>query len=101
MLKTLFPSRALVLFLMIGLVDMITTAWLHAKGMIVELNPLMRSALSYGEGFFILVKGLTLAALWVVMVQHSRKDLLFVRKACTVGACAYIGLWCVWFFSAR
>ena len=101
MLKSLFPTRSLVLFLMIGFVDLLTTAWLHARGLIVELNPLMRTVLSYGEGYFVLVKGLTLAALWVVMVQHSRKDIVFVRKACTAGAIAYVGLWCVWFFSAR
>lgn len=101
MLKTLFPTRSLVIFLMIGMFDMITTAWLHAHGMIIELNPLMRTALAYGEGYFVLIKGLTLAALWIVMVHHSQKDLRFVSRACTVGAFAYVGLWCVWFFSAR
>lgn len=101
MLKSLFPTRALLLFLTIGMVDLVSTAWLHANGLIVELNPLMRAALAYGEGFFVLVKGLTLAALWVVMLQHARKDLTFVRKACTCGAAAYVGLWCVWFFAAR
>jgi uncharacterized protein DUF5658 len=101
MLKMLFPTRALILFLTIGLTDLFSTAYLHSKGMIVELNPLMRAALSYGEWYFMVIKGLTLAVLWVVMVQHARKDVNFVRKACSMGASAYMGLWIVWFFSAR
>lgn len=91
------PTRSLGIFLTIGIVDLISTAYLHAHGMMVELNPLMRASLAYGEFYFCLVKGLTLAALWVVMVQHAKKDLNFVRTACALGAAGYVGLWVVWF----
>ena len=101
MLKSLFPTRTLTLFLSIGVDDLITTAWLHARGLIVELNPLMRAALAYGEWYFVLIKGLTLLALWVVMAYYSQRDVNFVRRACSLGALAYVALWVTWFFSAR
>ena len=91
------PTRSLAAFLLIGIVDLISTAWLHAQGMIVELNPLMRASLAYGEWFFVIVKGTTLLALWIVMVLHAQKDVKFVHNVCRVGAAAYVGLWVVWF----
>jgi hypothetical protein len=101
MLKSLFPTRTLAIFLGIGTVDLVTTAWFHARGLIVELNPLMRAALNYGEGYFMFVKGLTLLALWLIMIHYAQKDLRFVHRACAIGAGAYVALWVTWFFSAR
>lgn len=95
--KNLFPTRALLLLLGIGFVDLVATAVLHAQGLIVELNPLMKPIIEHSEWLFALVKGLTLVLAWLVCVKHSKTHLNFIRKASLAGAAAYVFIWTSWF----
>jgi uncharacterized membrane protein len=83
----------------IGLIDLVMTAWLHANGLIVELNPLMRGFIEHGEWLFVLVKGGTLVAAWWVMASYARKNLDFVRKICIAGSTVYVVIWLSWFLA--
>ena len=97
--KDLFPTRALILLLAIGFLDLVATAVLHANGLIIELNPLMRPLIETSEWLFALVKGLTLVLAWWVMLKHASSHLEFIRKACLVGSAAYVFIWTVWFIA--
>ena len=97
MIRQVFPTRAIGLILLIGLVDLITTALLHAHGMIVEMNPLMRGVINRSEWLFVVVKGLTLAVGWLMLVYYARTNVIFVRCACIFGSAAYITVWLVWY----
>lgn len=88
------------LLLGIGFIDLIATAILHSQGKIVELNPIMRPLIEQSELLFSCVKGLTLVAAWVVMARYAKHNLDFVRKACCIGAGAYLLIWTSWFFAA-
>lgn len=77
--------------------DLVVTAVLHAHGLIVELNPLMRPLIEHSEVLFSFVKGLTLVAAWYFMVKYSETHLAFIRQACLVGSAAYVGIWTIWF----
>lgn len=99
-MRKVLPSRALGLLLLIGFVDLVMTAWLHAQGRIVELNPVMRPLIERSEWLFAVVKGATLVATWMVLVWYARQNLNFVRKACLYGCTAYITIWCAWFIAA-
>jgi hypothetical protein len=85
----------------IGILDLVSTAWMHANGQIVELNPIMRYFIDRSEWAFAAVKALTLIAAWAALAWYGRYNLQFVRKACLLGALAYVAVWSVWFFSAR
>ena len=98
--KALFPTRAIALLLMIGLLDLVVTAVLHSQGRIVELNPLMRSFIERGEWLFVLVKGSTLLLAWYCLSSYARSHKIFVRKACLLGSAAYVLIWAVWFVAA-
>ncbi len=95
-----FPTRALALLLLVGLVDLVATAVLHANGQIVELNPIMRPLIERSEWLFVVVKGFTLAAAWFVMSRHAKINLKFVRQASILGAAVYLFIWVAWFFAA-
>ena len=95
------PIRSLALLMAIGIIDLITTAVLHAQGMITELNPVMRVFIDRSEWLFVLAKGATLVAAFWVMWNHLKKNPEFVQKACLWGSGAYVALWCSWFFSSR
>ncbi len=97
--KVVFPTRALIVLLGIGFLDLIVTAVLHANGSIVELNPLMRPLIERSEWLFAFVKSLTLFTAWFVLAWYAKQNLGFVRKTCIVGAAAYFAIWCAWFFS--
>ncbi|MHB8636656.1 MAG: DUF5658 family protein [Fimbriimonadaceae bacterium] len=97
MIRQAFPTRAIALILFIGVIDLITTAFLHANGLIVEMNPLMRGVINRSEWLFVLVKGMTLAVGWVMLVHYARFNVNFVRRACILGSAAYIVVWLVWF----
>jgi hypothetical protein len=97
MIRQVFPSRAIALIILIGLIDLISTAWLHASGQIVEMNPLMRGIIDRSEWLFILVKGMTLVFGWLILVRYARINLVFVRRACLLGSAAYLSVWLVWF----
>lgn len=99
-LRKVFPSRALVLLLLIGFIDLFTTAILHAKGLIVELNPLMRPLIERSEWTFVLVKSLSLLLAWGVMAWYANQNRAFVRKVCLAGSAAYVTIWLVWFLSS-
>lgn len=96
-MKAIFPTRALALLLLIGLVDLVATAVLHAQGKIIELNPIMKPIIEHGEWLFALVKGSTLVLGWYFLAQYAKTHLNFVRNACLLGAVAYVGIWTVWF----
>jgi hypothetical protein len=87
--------------MLIGIVDLVSTAWMHANGQIVELNPLMRFFIERSEWLFALVKGLTLVAAWSALAWYCKYNREFVRKACVVGAAAYLMIWMSWFLAAR
>ena len=96
-----FPTKSLVVLLIIGTVDLITTAVLHARGLIVEMNPLMRTFITQSEWLFAFVKGLTIGAAWGVMAWYAQQNKEFVSKACILGSLAYVTVWTTWFFGAR
>ncbi len=100
MTRRLLPTRALALLLAIGFLDLIVTAVLHAQGMIIELNPLMRPLIERSEWLFAAVKAMTLAIAWVAMVYYARINRDFVRKACIFGSAAYVMIWTGWFFGS-
>jgi hypothetical protein len=97
MIRQVFPTRAIGLILFIGMIDLVTTALLHANGLIVEMNPLMRGVINRSEWLFVLVKGLTLAVGWLMLVYYARTNINFVRRACIFGSAAYVMVWLVWF----
>lgn len=97
-MKAVLPTRALTLLLTIGFVDLIVTAVLHAHGLIVELNPLMRGLIERSEWLFAAVKGATLVIAWIAMAIYARSNVVFVRQACLVGSFAYVLIWSAWFF---
>jgi hypothetical protein len=87
--------------MLIGIVDLVSTAWMHANGQIVELNPLMRFFIERSEWLFAFVKGLTLVAAWAALAWYCKYNKLFVKRACIVGAGAYVMVWTSWFLAAR
>lgn len=99
-MTVIFPTKSVFALMTIGLVDLVSTAMLHSKGMIVELNPLMRVFITQSEWLFAFVKGLTIGVAWATMAWYARQNKEFVGKACTVGSAAYVLIWCTWFFGA-
>lgn len=97
--SNLFPTRALALLLTIGFVDLVATAVLHANGLIIELNPLMKPLIERSEWLFAFVKALTLVGAWLVMARHAKVNLSFVRMAALAGAAVYMIVWVTWFFT--
>ena len=98
--RNAFPSRAIALLMGIGFLDLIVTALLHANGLIVELNPLMKPVIETSEWLFAFVKGSTLVGAWWVMLRYTHSHLPFIRKACLIGSGAYAFIWLTWFISA-
>jgi hypothetical protein len=96
-MRVVFPSRGIPLLVGIGFIDLVTTAWLYHRGMIQEMNPLMRVLLEHGEWPFVLVKGLTIAFTWIALAKYTAQNPRFVRSACLFGALAYVALWGAWF----
>ena len=101
MLRSAFPTRAIALLMAIGFVDLFVTAVLHANGMIVELNPLMKIFIEKSEWLFGIVKAGTLVAAWVALTSYSKVNLDFVRKASLTGSAIYISVWTAWFTLGR
>lgn len=97
----IFPTPALALLMVIGIVDLLSTAFLHRAGLITELNPFMRVFITRSEWLFAFAKGVTLGAAWGALAWYARTDLKFVTRACLVGSAAYLSLWCLWFFGSR
>lgn len=96
-MKALLPSRALALFLFIGFTDLAVTAILHARGQIVELNPLLRPIIDHSEILFAIVKGASLVGGWITLAWYAKSNPAFVRKASLMGSVAYVSLWLVFF----
>ena len=96
-MRAVFPSRGIILLIGIGSVDLISTAWLYHRGLIVEMNPLMRVLLENGEWPFVVVKGMTLLFTWVALAKYSKQNPSFVRASCLLGSIAYVCLWSTWF----
>lgn len=97
--KMVFPTRALILLLGIGFLDLVMTAVLHAQGKIIELNPVMRPLIEHSEWLFAIVKGGTLVLAWYIMTKYAKSNLDFVRRAALVGSGAYMTIWTVWFIA--
>lgn len=95
--KETVPTKAILLLMTIGFVDLITTAVLHSQHKIVELNPIMRPLIESSEWLFAGVKALSLILAWVMMARYAKSNLNFVRKAALVGAGTYLLIWTVWF----
>ncbi len=87
------------LLLAIGFVDLVSTALLHANGLIIELNPIMRPLIETSEWLFAFVKGMTLVVAWLCMLRYAETHLDFIRKACLFGSGAYFLIWLTWFIS--
>ena len=98
--RLVVPSRSLVVLVSIGLIDLIVTAVLHAYGLIVELNPIMRPFIEQSEWLFVLVKGSTLIIAWCVMAPYAKVNRLFVRRVSNAGIAAYMVIWLSWFLSS-
>lgn len=73
------------------------TAVLHSRGLIVELNPLMRTFIDKSEWLFAAVKGLTLIGGWIVLAWYAKSNPQFVRKLSYGASAAYVTLWFAWF----
>ena len=99
-MNALVPTRALALLLAIGFIDLVATAVLHQRGLIQEMNPIMRVFIDRSEWLFAAVKGGTLIASWYVMARYAKTNLQFVRKACLLGSGCYVALWISWFIAA-
>ncbi|RYD43348.1 MAG: hypothetical protein EOP83_31905 [Verrucomicrobiaceae bacterium] len=91
-MSVFFPTRALILLLAIGLLDLAVTAGLSAKGLIEERNPLMAPVLAHSEWSFVGVKLVTLVSAYLLLVRHSRVDQRAVKRACLWGSGAYLTL---------
>lgn len=100
-MSLVFPTRSLIVLLAIGIIDLVSTAVLHSKGLIVELNPLMRGFITQSEWLFAFVKGLTIGAAWGTMAWYAQQNKDFVNKACIVGSIVYVVIWTSWFVGAR
>ncbi|MBI1334078.1 MAG: hypothetical protein JST12_07760 [Armatimonadetes bacterium] len=96
-----FPTRSMAALLAIAIIDLIMTAVLHSKGMIVELNPLMRGFITQSEWLFAFVKGLTIGVAWGTMAWYAQQNKEFVGRACTIGALSYVTVWTTWFITGR
>lgn len=95
--KKMFPVKSMFWLLFIGMVDLVTTAVLHAQGKIVELNPIMRPIIESSEWLFALVKGGSIVLAWLVMLKYSKTHLEFISRACLAGTLLYGGVWFTWF----
>src|SRR6185369_6902410 len=100
-MRAVAPSRAILLLMSIGFFDLFMTAWLHANGHIVELNPLMRPLIERSEWLFGFVKALTLVAAWAVMASYGKINKPFVRLACLAGSVVYLVVWTSWFLGTK
>ena len=89
--QTVFPTRALMLLLSIGFFDLFMTALLHSRGVVVELNPLMRPLIERSEWLFAIVKAVTLVGAWWVLAWYAKQNLTFVRKVCVLSAAVWNG----------
>lgn len=90
----------LAVLMLVGFSDLTMTAVLHAQGLIVELNPLMKPLIETNEWLFVLVKGMTLVGAWLVMARHAKINRSFVHKACIIGTAAYLIVFTTWFLAA-
>lgn len=93
----MFPTRALLLLLGIGFVDLVVTAVLHAQGLITELNPIMKPLIETSEWLFAAVKLGTLVLGWYLLSRYAKTHLAFVRNACLGGSALYLTIWTIWF----
>jgi len=76
---------------------LVVTAVLHSKGLIVELNPIMRIFIDRSEWLFAIVKGSTLIAGWLSLAWYAKSNPDFVRKLSYGASAAYVTIWLCWF----
>ncbi len=98
--REILPNKSLILLILIGLVDLVATAMLHAQGLIVELNPVMKPVIEHSEWSFALVKGATLLIAYLTMAQYARQNSVFVGLVSKIGIVLYTGIWLIWFHAA-
>ncbi len=73
---------------------------MHQRGLIVELNPLMRPLIERSEALFAAVKGATLLAAWLVMRRLYPTHGRFIDSACLGGSAVYLVVWFAWMAGA-
>jgi hypothetical protein len=100
-MQAIAPSRSLLLLISIGVLDLVATAMLHSRGLIVELNPVMRPFIDCSEWLFALVKGATLLVAWFFLASCAKKNRTYVRNACLAGSAAYVAIWVIGFLGGR
>ncbi len=100
-MQAILPSRSIAILMAIGFLDLVMTAWLHQRGLIVEMNPLMRPLIERSEWLFSAVKACTLIACWIVMARYCKVNKPFVRQAALVGSAVYLTVWTSWFLGSR
>lgn len=98
--RDVLPARELALLMAIGFIDLVMTAVLHSKGLIVELNPLMRPLIETSEWLFAAVKAGTLVFAWAALAWYAQHNLAFVRRWSAIGVVSYVTIWTVWFSAA-
>jgi hypothetical protein len=87
--------------MVIGLLDLVSTAVLYSLGLIVELNPLMSPLLETHPLVFAVVKLATLGAAFAAMQWYRRIDERFVHRIASAASVAYVSIWTVWFLGAH
>lgn len=100
-MSVVVPTRSIALLMFVGFADLAMTAILHARGLIVELNPVMRVLIDRSEWLFVAVKGGFLVFAWAVMASYAKKDRRFVRNACLIGSAVYVTIWLSWVVGAN
>lgn len=95
------PTPGILILMLIGLVDLITTVTLFSLGLVEEMNPIMRPLIHFHPFLFAFVKLLTLAAGYVGLQMYRLIDENFSNKAAWAGAIAYAGIWTIWFVAAH
>jgi hypothetical protein len=96
-MDTLFPTKSIAVLVCIGFLDLISTAILHANGLIVEMNPLMRYFIERSEIAFAMIKCATIVSAWYVLAVYARINLEFVNRAGLAASCLYGAVWLGWF----
>ena len=96
-LRRWVPSMPLAILLLIGFVDLVSTAVLHRMGLVTELNPVMKPLIDRSEWLFVMVKGATLLLAWAFITRFAKDNQRFVNTLCSIAITCYLLTWIVWF----
>lgn len=87
--------------MLVGIIDLISTAFLYSQGLIEELNPLMRPLLEHHPLTFVMFKAATLIAAYIALQWYRQTDEKFVVKVSAYGGAAYLTIWVSWVLIAH